>query len=70
ARALVVGGGVTLLYIYLYILLINEDYSLLIGSIGLFAILGAIMYSTRRVDWYDLGRMTTDGSPGEAPGSS
>lgn len=61
ARALVVGGGVTLLYIYLYILLINEDYSLLIGSIGLFVILGAIMYSTRRVDWYDIGRTPEDG---------
>jgi inner membrane protein len=56
ARALIVGGGVTLLYVYLYILLINEDYSLLIGSIGLFVILGAIMYSTRRVDWYEVGK--------------
>ena len=30
----------------------NEDYALLIGSIGLFGMLGAIMYATRRVDWY------------------
>ena len=30
----------------------NEDYALVIGSVGLFAILGAIMYATRRVDWY------------------
>jgi inner membrane protein len=33
----------------------NEDYALLIGSVGLFAILGAIMYATRRVDWYAVG---------------
>lgn len=50
--ALVVGTGVALLYGYLYILLMNEDYALLIGAIGLFAILGAIMFATRRVDWY------------------
>jgi inner membrane protein len=54
-RALVVGGGVALLYGYLYVLLRNEDYSLVIGSIGLFVILAAIMYVTRRVDWYSAG---------------
>ena len=52
SRALIVAGGVTLLYAYLYLLLMNEDYALLIGSIGLFVILGAIMFVTRRVDWY------------------
>jgi inner membrane protein len=52
SRAMVVAAGVTLLYGYLYLLLMNEDYALLIGSVGLFAILGAIMYATRRVDWY------------------
>ncbi len=54
-RALVVAIGVTLLYGYLYLLLLNEDYALLIGSLGLFAILAAIMYVTRRVDWYAVG---------------
>jgi inner membrane protein len=58
SRALVVAGAVTLLYAYLYLLLMNEDYALLIGSIGLFAILGAIMYATRRVDWYSAGSAT------------
>lgn len=52
SRAMVVAAGVALLYGYLYLLLVNEDYALLIGSIGLFAILGGIMYATRRVDWY------------------
>jgi inner membrane protein len=37
------------------VLLVNEDYALLIGSIGLFLILGLIMYATRRVDWYGVG---------------
>ena len=51
-RAAIVAAGVAALYAYLYLLLMNEDYALLIGSIGLFAILGGIMYATRKVDWY------------------
>ncbi len=53
--ALLVTAGVALLYVYLYILLMNEDFALLIGSVGLFAILAVIMYVTRRVDWYSVG---------------
>jgi inner membrane protein len=53
--AIMVASGVALLYGYLYLLLMNEDYALVIGSVGLFAILGAIMYATRRVDWYAVG---------------
>lgn len=54
-RALFVIAVVSLLYAYLYILLMNEDYALLIGSVGLFLILAAIMYATRRVDCYAVG---------------
>jgi inner membrane protein len=56
SRAAIVGAGSALLYGYLYVLLRNEDYALLIGSIGLFAILATIMFATRRVDWYAAGR--------------
>ena len=59
-HALVVAAGVALLYAYLYLLLMNEDYALLIGAIGLFTILGAIMYVTRRVDWYAVGTRTPE----------
>ncbi|MFN0151694.1 MAG: cell envelope integrity protein CreD [bacterium] len=55
SRALIVALGVVLLYVYLYILLMNEDYALLIGALVLFAILAAIMFATRRVDWYAVG---------------
>ena len=55
SRALVVAAGVTALYVYLYVLLMNEDYALLIGALGLFAILGVIMFVTRHVDWYQGG---------------
>jgi inner membrane protein len=60
SRALVVAAGVAALYAYLYLLLMNEDYALLIGSVGLFAILAAIMYATRRVDWYAAGTRTLE----------
>jgi inner membrane protein len=65
-RAIVVGAGVTLLYAYLYLLLMNEDYALLIGSVGLFAILGAIMFATRRVDWYAAGVRTLESPVAQA----
>lgn len=55
ARAATVTGAVAGLYAYLYVLLRNEDYALLMGSVGLFLILGAIMYSTRKVDWSAAG---------------
>ena len=50
-RALVLGGLLGLLYGYLYVLLQAEDQALLLGSVGLFAILGTLMYLTRRIDW-------------------
>ncbi|MBN2269987.1 MAG: cell envelope integrity protein CreD [Sedimentisphaerales bacterium] len=54
ARAAIVGSVVTLLYIYLYVLLMIQDYALLIGSMGLLAVLATIMFSTRKFDWYSL----------------
>lgn len=39
-------------YTYLYCALVSEDYALLIGSIGLFAIVAATMVGTRKIDWY------------------
>ncbi len=41
-----------ILYVFFYSLLQLEDYSLLLGSIGLFIILATIMYLTRKVNWY------------------
>lgn len=54
-RALGVGAGVTTLYGFLYVLLVNEDFALLLGAIGLFLALAGIMRATRRVDWYATG---------------
>ena len=51
-RALAVGGMTAALFGYLYVVLTNEDYALLIGSLGVFALLALIMRLTRRVDWW------------------
>jgi inner membrane protein len=48
------GGGLAGLYGFLYLLLRLEDYALLAGSIGLFAMLALVMFATRRVNWYEL----------------
>ncbi len=56
SRAAAIGVGLTGLYFYLYVLLQLEDYALLLGSLGLFALLAAAMALTRRVDWYAVGR--------------
>jgi len=52
SRSGMVAGGVTLLYGYLYVVLTNEDAALLVGSIGVFVVLAAIMFMTRGVRWY------------------
>lgn len=52
--ALMVAGILVLLYGYLYFVLQMEDYALLMGSIGIFAALSAVMYLTRKIDWYAL----------------
>ena len=55
ARAAGFAVMLTALYGVLYTLLISENNALLMGSLLLFGILAAIMWITRKVDWYDLG---------------
>lgn len=45
-----------LLFIYgfIFIILQLEDYSLLVGSLGLFFILSTVMYISRKIDWYSV----------------
>jgi inner membrane protein len=50
-RASFIGALLVGLYAVLYILLSLEAYSLLIGSLLLFAALAGVMYATRRIDW-------------------
>jgi len=50
-RGSMIGGLLIGLYAVLYILLGLEAFSLLIGSVLLFAALAGVMYATRRIDW-------------------
>ncbi|HSI76646.1 MAG TPA: cell envelope integrity protein CreD [Lunatimonas sp.] len=37
---------------FLFVTINSQDYALLLGSLGLFIILGTTMYLTRNIDWY------------------
>jgi inner membrane protein len=63
-RAWFIGALLVGLYAVLYILLSLEAFSLLIGSLLLFAALAGVMYATRRIDWSD-GRRNEE--VGESP---
>jgi inner membrane protein len=61
-------------YVWLWVTLQSEDYALLIGSVGLFVIVAAVMLLTRKVDWYrassvpdntDNGAEGQKGEPGQ-----
>jgi inner membrane protein len=47
------GGVLTMLYIFIFVLVQLEDTALLVGSIGLFMILAAVMYASKKINWYD-----------------
>lgn len=49
--ALLVTGSLASLYTFIYVIIQLEDYALLVGSIGLFLILGIIMFVSRKIDW-------------------
>ena len=51
-ESLVLGVILTLIYGFFYTLLQLQDYSLLIGSIGIFLILALCMFMSRKIDWY------------------
>lgn len=49
-----ISGILAILYTFIFVILQLEDYALLIGSIGIFVILGLVMYFSRKIDWYNL----------------
>ena len=52
--ALTILGILTILYSYLFMVLQLEDYALIMGSMGLLAILAVVMYMTRKINWYEI----------------
>jgi inner membrane protein len=39
-------------YAFIFVIILQQDFSLLLGSIGLFMIVGLLMYFSRKVNWY------------------
>ena len=62
-RALVMFGVLAVLYGFLYMTLRAEDYAMLFGAIALWIALAAVMYLTRKIDWYGIGSVR-DEDPG------
>ena len=52
--SLIVTGMLMTFYGFMYVILQLQDYSLLIGNIGLFIILSAIMFFTRKINWFEI----------------
>ena len=46
-----IGISLIALYTFIYVIIQLENYALLVGSTGLFMILGAVMYFSRKIDW-------------------
>lgn len=53
-RAMLMGAGIGILYVYLFSLLDEQNYSLLFGSLGVFLVLAIVMFVTRNIDWDNL----------------
>ena len=73
-RGMGFGGGIAMLYAVLYGLIQSEDNALLMGTLLLFAALGATMLATRKIDWYRFGASAetepdpdAERSPGASP---
>lgn len=51
-RGLLVAVFIAFLYLFIFIIIQSEDYSLLIGSFGLYLTLAVAMYFSRKINWY------------------
>ena len=51
--SIIVTGMLMMFYGFMYVILQLQDYSLLIGNIALFIILAAIMFFTRKINWFE-----------------
>jgi inner membrane protein len=55
-----ISGILLILYTFNFVIIQLQDYSLLIGSIGLFVVLALIMFFSRKVDWYAVKNEKTE----------
>jgi inner membrane protein len=47
------GSLLIFFYAFVFVIIQLQDYSLLVGSVGLFVLVGALMYVSRKVNWYN-----------------
>jgi inner membrane protein len=59
SRAGLLGAMQLASYGVFFVLVKSEDYSLLLGAATLFAVLAAVMFLTRRMDWSAIARTTS-----------
>ncbi len=53
--ALLIGGLLAVLYVFIYVIMQLESYALLVGSLGVFVILAVAMYASQKINWYQKG---------------
>jgi len=61
----IVASALGAVYGLLYLLILSEQYALLLGAVFVFAVLAALMLATRRTDWYLLGSRAKQAVAGE-----
>jgi len=47
-------------YTFIYVIILQQDFSLLLGSVGLFIIIGTLMYFSRKVKWYKESELVSE----------
>ena len=52
--SIIITGMLMIFYSFMYVILQLQDYSLLIGNVALFIILAAVMFFTRKINWFDV----------------
>ena len=51
--AFIMAALLAVLYLYIFVLIQLETFALLAGSLGLFLILGTVMYFSKKIDWFN-----------------
>ena len=52
--AWIIFGILVIMYAFIFTIIQLENYVLLIGSIGIFAVLSIVMYYSKNIDWYNV----------------
>jgi inner membrane protein len=53
-RTIAFAAVLALFYALLFFILLSQDYALLVGALGIFAVLALLMLLTRKIDWFSM----------------